>query len=242
LGFLPSPAVKPKKTKTTASGHPKRKATAPRTHSTPAVRQSARPVARKASGKRTKAAAKARHAAPSDPIVLVESALAGLGADFRAFSCKKDPPSQHDLSEAERALGRPFPADYRKFIERWGSLVLDVTPDVWRRPVEFEVRPSWQMDYARVVFGIAPQPEWVRVEVQHRALTERRGPGFLPVMRRLSGNGDVYGYTDDDDFALLAHDTGDLEPAEPFFETLIAEIRSLHVDRERLRTSPIPAA
>jgi hypothetical protein len=199
---------------------------------------------RKAAKKKT-AKKKAAHERV-DATLAVDRALDALKEDYRVFSSVERPPSAKDIARAEKAIGRVFPADYRRLIERRGAVIVDVKPEIWRRPVEFEVRPSWQMDYARVVFGVSRPgegPPWLDVAQQARDVADRGGPGeFLPVLRRLGGNGDVYGFGDDDAFCLLSHETQELEPAGSFVETLLDEIESLRQDRERLRETPIPPA
>lgn len=201
-----------------------------------------------AAKKKTTKSAKPKPArSRADPMAAVARALAALGDDYRVFSSVKRPPSAADVARAAKALGRTLPPEYRAFVERWGSLIVDVKPEIWRRPVEFEVRPAWQMDYARVVFGVVPPgeqaPPWVDVVHQAKHLADRGAPDdFLPVLRRLGGNGDVHGYDDEGAFSLLSHDTQELEPAGTFVETLLEEIEGLRRDRERLRETPIPPA
>jgi hypothetical protein len=78
--------------------------------------------------------------------------------------------------------------------------------------------------------------------MQVEELARRGGPDdFLPVLRRMTGNGDVHGYDADGDFCILEHESLEIAPAEGFVETLLAEIEALRADRERLRSQPVAA-
>jgi hypothetical protein len=200
-------------------------------------------MAKKATAKRPKRAKKPASragTAVTRELDRVEKVLGALGDDFRVFSWRSAPPSEADIAAVEEEIDRPLPPDYRAFIARWGSLVIDVKPEIWPRPVQYEVRPSWQMDFGRAVFGISREPAWMRVAERLEHLAGRGGPdGFLPVLQRLTGNGDVYGYDEDGSFCLYTHDTEETEPADSFVETLLAQIESLRADRERLRKEPV---
>jgi len=96
------------------------------------------------------------------------------------------------------------------------------------------------MDFARMVFGVASDlPAILSVTKQAEEFAATTDDSFLPVLRRNSGNGDVYGYDAEDAFVLFDHETRELQPADDFVTTLLGEIETLRHDRDRLRDEPI---
>ncbi len=196
-----------------------------------AAKPSAKPSA-KAKGAKAKPKASAKGA---EAIV---RAIDALGDDFRVFSSRTSPPDDAALDAAEAALGRRLPADYRALLARLGPLAIEVDAAVWARPEEFDVRPAWQMDFGLVMFGVASgAPASVDVVAQTAALA-REDDSILAVLRRVIGDGDVWGYDEDGRFVRHARDGG-IAPTEGLFAVLLAEIERLREGRERLRDEPI---
>src|SRR5271166_6623942 len=123
-------------------------------------------MAAKKKAKKPRPAKKAKPDSRHTVLDRLDAVLSALGDDFRVFSSKNAPPSAADSAAAEAEIGRRFPPEYRAFVARWGSIIIDVKPEIWPPPAQFEVRPAWQMDFGRAVFGVGPGPQWMRVAMQ----------------------------------------------------------------------------
>jgi hypothetical protein len=185
------------------------------------------------------AARKKTPAKKASPVERVERALAKLGDDFNVFSAQRKPPSETAIRAAEKAIGRRLPSPYRELVAHFGPLAIEVDAKVWPRPEPFDVRPAWQMDFGLAMFGVASGGPPALDVVTQKSELARADQSILPVLRRVLGSGDVYGFDEEDRFVLYAHDTGEAEPAGDLVDVLLGEIERLQEDRERLRTEPI---
>jgi hypothetical protein len=169
----------------------------------------------------------------------INRVLDTLGDDFRLFSARRTPPGEGPVAEAERALGVAFDPAYRSFLCAWGSMIVDVKEDVWPRPVEFEVRPLWQMQFGRVVNGVGPGAPPVASTLDWaRRMRERTAEPLIPVIHAFGG-GAIHCYDGAGRFGIWAHDSGFEPIAIGFVDAVVETITTLREDCERLRTEPI---
>lgn len=205
------------------------------------------PSAKSGASRRPSRVPSARRARPiPKPIhpsaAAIADALDALSDDFVVLSNKTDPPKDALIGYAERDLGRRLPSDFRAVVAYWGGFVVEASESVWARPKARETRPAWQMDYARMLFGVGRRlPLMFRITTQAQAFAARTNDTFLPAFRRIAGNGDVFGFDANDVFVRFDHATHTLTPAGDFTTVLLAEIEALRRDRERLRVEPIRA-
>ncbi len=162
--------------------------------------------------------------------------LADTGDEYRYFSAIA--PSLEELTELEATLGRTLPVDYSAFILRWGVLILDVDEATWRRPAAYEVRPQWQMQYARFVHGMGASaaPEFRVLEA--RKAFVRIDPRFLPILRSPMSR-EVEGYDAESRWVRWTGSGFEPTPHASFVDAVVASFEQLVADRERLRVEPI---
>lgn len=173
----------------------------------------------------------------------VEAFARGLGDEYRIMWAIKDPPSEAMIAEAEEELDAKFPAEYRAFLARFGALYLDVDEATWRRPAPYEVRPSWQMGHGRIVAGVAAKlhPD-LSVTARSEQMQERGADtGFVCVLGEVVGSEAWIGYDADGNLVEWSHD-GVEELGGTLASHVLASLRRLAEDRERLRTEPIGPA
>jgi hypothetical protein len=157
-----------------------------------------------------------------------------LGDEFRFMSARRSPP---DAAMIDRAAGGAmWPEEYRRFVEKLGCMYVDVKDEVWPRPRAFEVRPQWQMCWGLWVHGVHVHPD-LDVTAQTRRVRDL-GADVVPILRIASLGREGIGYADGE---LVRWRVG--EANEPVDGTLadhvLAALRQLAEDRERLRAEPI---
>ncbi len=165
--------------------------------------------------------------------------LDATGDEYRYFSSTAPTPAE--LTQLERHLGRTLPPDYTAFILRWGVLILDVDEATWRRPAAYEVRPQWQMHYARFVHGMGASaaPEFRVLDA--RNAFARIDPHFLPILRSPMSR-EVEGYDAYNRWVRWNGSGFVATPHASFVDAVVASFQQLIADRERLRVEPIAPA
>src|SRR4051794_10411934 len=73
---------------------------------------------------------------------------------FQVFTSSKSPATEKELAALEKKTRLPFPKPLRELLLRYGVLVIEVKPEVWPRPKEFDVGPAWQFQYGVQVLGV----------------------------------------------------------------------------------------
>jgi hypothetical protein len=173
----------------------------------------------------------------------VLSTLARLDGDYRFLSSLVSPPPEPAIAAAEAALGLRFAADYRALLARFGSIYVEVVESVWPRLKPIDDRPAWQMSYGRMVHGVgAGLHEDLDVVVQTRKFGRWTGLAFVPVVRTVAGGGVVHGFDAHGRFATWDRHTGVQAAQRELFDTILAEVAALVVNRERLRGEPVQAS
>ncbi|NOU32297.1 MAG: SMI1/KNR4 family protein [Polyangiaceae bacterium] len=165
--------------------------------------------------------------------------LAATGDEYRYFSAIA--PTLEDLTQLETDLGRTLPVDYSAFILRWGVLILDVDEATWRRPTAYEVRPQWQMQYARFVHGMGGSASRDFRVLEARKAFVRIDPRFLPILRSPMSR-EVEGYDAEDRWVRWTGSGFVATPHATFVDAVVASFEELIADRERLRVEPIAPA
>jgi hypothetical protein len=163
--------------------------------------------------------------------------LDSTGDEFRFVSASASPPDGAAIDRAARALGVALPDEYRGFLAELGCVYFDVAEDTWPRPRALEIRPAWQMCFGLWVHGIAEHPDLDVIAQQARA--KELGVDVVPVLRVAGMSREGVGY--DRAGRLVRWAAG--EETTPLDGTLadhvLAAMRRLAADRERLRAEPI---
>jgi hypothetical protein len=163
-----------------------------------------------------------------------------LDDDFKLWCAGDNAPLAAEVAALEERLGCPLPEEYRKFLTRYGGVLLEVKERVWPRPKEFAVGPFWSFQYAYLVFGIGKDiPAWLDIEAVtaklHRNLPE--SAPLVPFLRQIATT----------KFYLCFDDRGRIcdwsceEPAErqllqdSFDEVIIRETKRLAENKEKIK-------
>ena len=162
--------------------------------------------------------------------------LEALDDDFMVFSAASTPPSATDLDALETELGVPLRADHRAIIGALGSGAIVVNESVWPRPVELEVRPSWQFCFGVEIFGIAPETAPAVDAVRQSSARKPVGVApFVAAARRIGERGCVgYGANGE----LVSCEPGgstEPAPASNLYDVLLGWLRTLEDDKERIK-------
>ncbi len=165
--------------------------------------------------------------------------LAATGDEYRYFAAIA--PTLEELTQLEGDLGRALPVDYSAFILRWGVLIFDVDEATWRRPAAYEVRPQWQMHYARFVHGLGASAAAELRVIDARKPFARIDPGFLPILRSPMSR-EVEGYDADDRWVRWDGSSFASTRHASFVDAVVSSFEALVADRERLRAEPIARA
>jgi len=170
----------------------------------------------------------------------VQAFTKALGDEFRIMWATKAPPDAEMIAEAEEALDVRFSDEYRAFLRRFGAIYLDVNEETWRRPVGYEVRPSWQMGYGRIVAGVAAKlHDDLSVVARTEQLRDRgAGDDFVAVLGEVVGSEAWLGYDGEGHLCEWSHD-GVERVGGTLASRVLASFRRLAEDRERLRTEPV---
>ncbi len=112
-----------------------------------------------------------------------------LDSDFKLWCASDDAPSADDVMAVEKRLGCSLPEQYKKFLGRYGGVMVEVLERTWPRPKECAVGPFWTFQYAYLVFGIGKDiPEWLDIEAVtkelHRDFPESEP--LIPFFRQIS--------------------------------------------------------
>jgi hypothetical protein len=164
-----------------------------------------------------------------------------LDDDFKLWCAGDDAPSASEVAALEERLGCTLPEQYRRFLTRYGGVMLEVQEHIWPRPEEFAVGPFWSFQYAYLVFGLGKDiPDWLDIEAVtaelHRDFPE--SVPLVPFFRQVAttkfylcfdGEGRIYDWSCE-------------EPAErrllqeSFDEVIIRETRALAENKERIKS------
>lgn len=87
-----------------------------------------------------------------------------LNDDFMIYTSKVHPPTLEQINQYEKDKGISINSDIREFLLHFGSLILEVKEDIWKRPQEFDVLPAWKFGYGFFVYGLSSDanfPDWL---------------------------------------------------------------------------------
>lgn len=103
---------------------------------------------------------------------------------FQVFTASKTPPTEDEVDAIEAKTGIAVPKALRAFLLRYGVLVVEVKPEVWPRPKEFDVLPAWQFEYGVRVLGAGKNvPEELRIEAAVTDATKKAA--VVPYFQRI---------------------------------------------------------
>lgn len=93
-----------------------------------------------------------------------ESRFYQLNDDFNLFTAKKQPATAAQIQAFEQEKSLSFPQEFKDFLTYFGTMVLEVKEEIWRRPKMFDVMPAWKFGYGMFIYGLDqayPNDHWL---------------------------------------------------------------------------------
>ena len=157
-----------------------------------------------------------------------------LNDDFMIFTSKRQPATLEIIRKYESEKAIKINKDVEEFLLTFGSLILEVKEEIWKRPEEFDVLPSWKFGYGFFVYGLSSDedfPDWLSYE-EKRLEAENYEATFLGQMF-FKRSGNLYrAYFNDETITIEFDKYGeDREIFEGnFYDFLISEVDNLEKD------------
>ena len=114
-----------------------------------------------------------------------------LNDDFMLFTSKSNPATAAMIQNYEAAKGLQFNEEVREFLLTFGSLILEVKEEIWKRPEEFDVLPSWKFGYGFFVYGLSSDenfPDWLSYEEKYDEAEKSNATSLGQLFFKRSGN------------------------------------------------------
>ncbi|MGH1519840.1 hypothetical protein [Chryseobacterium sp. JK1] len=158
-----------------------------------------------------------------------------LNDDFFVMGSVANPAAEKQITDYEESKGFTFSEDMKDFLTTFGSLVFEVKEEVWKRPNEFDVLPSWKFGYGFFVYGLSQDeemPSWMNFEEKYHESLEYKETPLGQMFFKRSGN--LYRAYTDNGVIKIEYDKYDDEDYEIFegnlYDFLIQEINNLEED------------
>ena len=157
-----------------------------------------------------------------------------LNDDFSLFHAKANPATLEQIYAFEQEKSLTFPQEFKDFLTTFGTMILEVNEDIWKRPEEFDILPAWKFGYGMFIYGLDqnfPDGNWLYYhetfddELNGLMFYERTG-GLIKAY--LNQQGEIYIEKDPySDWTDMEKYTGNL------FDFLIDEINELEQDYQQ---------
>ncbi|MCE3226577.1 MAG: hypothetical protein K0S32_1128 [Bacteroidetes bacterium] len=164
-----------------------------------------------------------------------------LDKDFK-LSKASVPPTMEQLVKLRRELNCRLPDDYMFYLAQNGATYLEVREDVWPKPKQYEVRPSWEMMSAIMVLGISSKeeeenfPDMLNIKVITPQFKNMFNSDLIPFFKWQSDNVISCFDTNGKIFNLSYSDPENPEPVNmDFKEFLESEMRKLVENKNRYK-------
>lgn len=157
-----------------------------------------------------------------------------LNDDFMLFTSKSNPATAAMIQNYEAAKGLQFNEEVREFLLTFGSLILEVKEEIWKRPEEFDVLPSWKFGYGFFVYGLSSDenfPDWLSYEEKYDEAEKSNATSLGQLFFKRSGN--LYrAYVNGETITVEYDKFGDDREVfnGNFYDFLIAEVDTLEKD------------
>ncbi|APR75412.1 Hypothetical protein A7982_00758 [Minicystis rosea] len=111
-----------------------------------------------------------------------------LDGDFRLLTAQV-PPSPSEIRQVRSALEVDFPIAYMDVMAQLGAIYLEVKPDVWPKPAEFQSGPRWELMNALILLGMPSAqekegfPDMLNITAITTVFRERFRPDLVPFFK-----------------------------------------------------------
>ena len=157
-----------------------------------------------------------------------------LNDDFMIYTSKVHPPTLEQINQYEKDRGIVINSDIREFLLHFGSLILEVKEEIWKRPQEFDVLPAWKFGYGFFVYGLSSDanfPDWLSYDEKNLEAENNDATALGQLFYKRSGN--LYRAYFNGDIITVEYDKygEDREIFKGnFYDFLIAEVDALEKD------------
>jgi len=157
-----------------------------------------------------------------------------LNDDFMIYTSKNQPATLDIIHQYESEKAISINKDIQEFLLEFGSLILEVKEEIWKRPQEFDVLPSWKFGYGFFVYGLSSDenfPNWLSYEEKYLEAQNYDATSLGQMFYKRSGN--LYrAYFKDETITIEFDKYGeDREIFEGnFYDFLISEVDNLEKD------------
>lgn len=165
---------------------------------------------------------------------LMQGHLDDSGA-YDVMSSRDSAPSEHALRAVGDSLGCRFPDEFiAHATNEYGGVYIAVNEEVWPRPKEGDVGPSWSFLYGLFTYNIADNiPDFMNLETNARQFQEETKHKIVPFMK-IIGNADVYCFDQDGNVVRWDHELNEIaEWGLSFFDVLDFELGELSERKEQ---------
>lgn len=114
-----------------------------------------------------------------------------LNDDFMIYTSKKQPATLDIIQKYESEKAISINQDIQEFLLDFGSLILEVKKEIWKRPQEFDVLPSWKFGYGFFVYGLSSDenfPNWLSYEEKYLESESYDATSLGQMFYKRSGN------------------------------------------------------
>lgn len=157
-----------------------------------------------------------------------------LNDDFMIYTSKKQPATLEIIQKYESDKNLNINQEIKEFLTTFGSLILEVKEEIWKRPQEFDVLPAWKFGYGFFVYGLSSDvnfPDWLSYDEKFAETENNNTTALGQLFYKRSGN--LYRAYFKDDTITVEYDKygEDREVFEGnFYDFLITEVDSLEKD------------
>lgn len=157
-----------------------------------------------------------------------------LNDDFMIYTSKRQPATLDIIQKYELEKAISIPQDIQEFLLEFGSLILEVKEEIWKRPQEFDVLPSWKFGYGFFVYGLSADenfPEWLSYEEKKLEAENYDAQSLGQMFFKRSGN--LYrAYFNDETITIEFDKYGEDREVfnGNFYDFLILEVDALEKD------------
>jgi hypothetical protein len=163
-----------------------------------------------------------------------------LDKDFTVMPLARDKATITDIEYIENLFQIKFPDEYTAHLlaedaevlaER--GLYIEAKEEIWPRPKQYGVGPSWSFLYGLHTFTPSKESEdWMRLEFAGKQFSEKTGIKAVPILN-IIGDANVYCINEKGKIVRYDHEKNKLEEANMnFWELLEKEIGALKERKE----------
>lgn len=114
-----------------------------------------------------------------------------LNDDFMIYTSKKQPATLEIIQKYESDKNLNINQEIKEFLTTFGSLILEVKEEIWKRPQEFDVLPAWKFGYGFFVYGLSSDanfPDWLSYDEKNLETENNNATALGQLFYKRSGN------------------------------------------------------